>query len=107
LTTTATRSRTDPSAASKPIPDVDPAMSTDFSARWRSIAILPESTAYAYTIYTAEVSTFRHTWEASKLNLQLNDKVIIVTGTAHGIGAATAAQLLDEGAIVIGADIEQ
>jgi NAD(P)-dependent dehydrogenase (short-subunit alcohol dehydrogenase family) len=41
------------------------------------------------------------------MNLQLNDKVIIVTGTAHGIGAATVTQLLNEGAIVIGADIEQ
>lgn len=40
------------------------------------------------------------------MDLQLKDRVIIVTGTAHGIGRATAAQLLHEGAIVVGADIQ-
>jgi NAD(P)-dependent dehydrogenase (short-subunit alcohol dehydrogenase family) len=40
------------------------------------------------------------------MDLRLKGKVIIVTGTAHGIGNATAARLLHEGAFVIGADIE-
>ena len=35
----------------------------------------------------------------------LVDKVVIVTGSASGIGKATAARLRDEGAKVVGADI--
>jgi NAD(P)-dependent dehydrogenase (short-subunit alcohol dehydrogenase family) len=40
------------------------------------------------------------------LNLRFGEKVIIVTGTSRGIDRATAAQLPQEGAFVIGADIE-
>lgn len=34
-------------------------------------------------------------------------KVIVVTGAASGIGAATASRLLDEGALVVGADVNK
>ncbi len=35
----------------------------------------------------------------------VQDKVVIVTGAASGIGLATARRLLDDGAIVVGADL--
>jgi NAD(P)-dependent dehydrogenase (short-subunit alcohol dehydrogenase family) len=38
------------------------------------------------------------------MDLQLNDRVVIVTGAAAGIGQATAALLTAEGAIVVGVD---
>lgn len=38
------------------------------------------------------------------MDLQLNDKVIIVTGAAAGIGQATASVLSAEGAVVVGVD---
>jgi NAD(P)-dependent dehydrogenase (short-subunit alcohol dehydrogenase family) len=41
-----------------------------------------------------------------EMDLQLTDKVIIVTGTAHGIGRATTELLTAAGAFVVGADIE-
>ncbi len=40
------------------------------------------------------------------MDLGLAGKVVVVTGTAHGIGRATAELLLAEGASVIGADVE-
>jgi NAD(P)-dependent dehydrogenase (short-subunit alcohol dehydrogenase family) len=41
------------------------------------------------------------------LDLQLNDRVVIVTGAAAGIGEATAALLTAEGAVVVGVDRDQ
>src|SRR5216117_1528101 len=38
------------------------------------------------------------------MDLQLNDKVVIVTGAAAGIGQATARLLTAEGAVVVGVD---
>src|SRR5882762_10586633 len=38
------------------------------------------------------------------MDLQLNDRVVIVTGAAAGIGQATAGVLTAEGAIVVGVD---
>jgi NAD(P)-dependent dehydrogenase (short-subunit alcohol dehydrogenase family) len=38
------------------------------------------------------------------MDLQLNDKVVIVTGAAAGIGQATASVLTAEGAVVVGVD---
>ena len=40
------------------------------------------------------------------MDLKIDDKVAIVTGAAHGIGRAIALRLAEEGAIVIGADLE-
>ena len=37
-------------------------------------------------------------------DLQLTDKIVLVTGAASGIGAATARLLTEEGAIVVGVD---
>jgi NAD(P)-dependent dehydrogenase (short-subunit alcohol dehydrogenase family) len=38
------------------------------------------------------------------MDLQLNDRVVIVTGAAAGIGHATAGLLTAEGAVVVGVD---
>ncbi len=38
------------------------------------------------------------------MDLQLTDKIVLVTGAASGIGAATARLLTEEGAIVVGVD---
>ena len=38
------------------------------------------------------------------MDLQLTDKVVIVTGAASGIGQASARLLTEEGAIVVGVD---
>jgi NADP-dependent 3-hydroxy acid dehydrogenase YdfG len=38
------------------------------------------------------------------MDLQLNDKVVIITGAAAGIGQATANVLTAEGAVVVGVD---
>src|SRR6185503_8918425 len=38
------------------------------------------------------------------MDLQLTDKVVIVTGAASGIGRASARLLTEEGAIVVGVD---
>jgi NAD(P)-dependent dehydrogenase (short-subunit alcohol dehydrogenase family) len=38
------------------------------------------------------------------MDLQLNDRVVIVTGAAAGIGQATASVLTAEGAVVVGVD---
>jgi len=38
------------------------------------------------------------------VDLQLTDKVVVVTGAASGIGQATARLLADEGAVVVGVD---
>jgi NAD(P)-dependent dehydrogenase (short-subunit alcohol dehydrogenase family) len=38
------------------------------------------------------------------MDLQLNDRVVIVTGAAAGIGQATAGVLTAEGAVVVGVD---
>jgi NAD(P)-dependent dehydrogenase (short-subunit alcohol dehydrogenase family) len=38
------------------------------------------------------------------MDLQLTDKIVVVTGAASGIGAATARLLTEEGAIVVGVD---
>ena len=37
---------------------------------------------------------------------QVEGKVVIVTGAASGIGLATAKRLLDDGAVVVGADLD-
>ena len=39
------------------------------------------------------------------MDLQLTDKVVVVTGAASGIGQATARLLTEEGAIVVQADL--
>jgi NAD(P)-dependent dehydrogenase (short-subunit alcohol dehydrogenase family) len=41
------------------------------------------------------------------MDLQLDDKVVIVTGAAAGIGEATAAVLTAEGAVVVGVDRDE
>ena len=41
------------------------------------------------------------------MDLQLTDTVVVVTGAASGIGAATARLLTEEGAIVVGVDRDQ
>jgi len=41
------------------------------------------------------------------MDLQLTDKIVVVTGAASGIGAATARLLTEEGAIVVGVDRDQ
>jgi NAD(P)-dependent dehydrogenase (short-subunit alcohol dehydrogenase family) len=41
------------------------------------------------------------------MDLQLTDKVVVVTGAASGIGQATARLLTEEGAIVVGVDRDQ
>jgi NAD(P)-dependent dehydrogenase (short-subunit alcohol dehydrogenase family) len=41
------------------------------------------------------------------MDLQLTDKVVVVTGAASGIGQATASLLTEEGAIVVGVDRDQ
>ena len=41
------------------------------------------------------------------MHLQLDDMVVLVTGSAAGIGAATAALLTAEGAIVVGVDRDE
>jgi NAD(P)-dependent dehydrogenase (short-subunit alcohol dehydrogenase family) len=41
------------------------------------------------------------------MDLQLTDKIIVVTGAASGIGRATARLLTEEGAIVVGVDRDQ
>jgi len=38
------------------------------------------------------------------VDLQLTDKVVVVTGAASGIGQATARLLAEEGAVVVGVD---
>jgi NAD(P)-dependent dehydrogenase (short-subunit alcohol dehydrogenase family) len=38
------------------------------------------------------------------MDLQLNDRVVIVTGAAAGIGQATARLLTAEGAVAVGGD---
>ena len=38
---------------------------------------------------------------------RMQGKIAIVTGAASGIGRATARQLVDEGAVVIGADVNE
>jgi NAD(P)-dependent dehydrogenase (short-subunit alcohol dehydrogenase family) len=38
------------------------------------------------------------------MDLQLNDRVVIVTGAAAGIGQATAGLLTAEGAVAVGVD---
>src|SRR5882757_2618996 len=38
------------------------------------------------------------------MDLQLTDKVVVVTGAASGIGEATARLLTEEGAVVVGVD---
>ena len=38
------------------------------------------------------------------MDLQLTDKIVVVTGAASGIGQATARLLTEEGAIVVGVD---
>jgi len=38
------------------------------------------------------------------MDLQLTDKVVVVTGAASGIGQASARVLAEEGAIVVGVD---
>jgi NADP-dependent 3-hydroxy acid dehydrogenase YdfG len=38
------------------------------------------------------------------MDLQLHDRVVIVTGAAAGIGEATAGLLTAEGAVVVGVD---
>src|SRR5258708_20106263 len=38
------------------------------------------------------------------MDLQLTDKVVVVTGAASGIGQATARLLAEEGAVVVGVD---
>jgi len=38
------------------------------------------------------------------MDLQLTDKIVVVTGAASGIGEATARLLTEEGAIVVGVD---
>jgi NAD(P)-dependent dehydrogenase (short-subunit alcohol dehydrogenase family) len=40
------------------------------------------------------------------MDLQLNDRVVIVTGAAAGIGQATAGLLTAEGAVVVGVDLD-
>jgi NAD(P)-dependent dehydrogenase (short-subunit alcohol dehydrogenase family) len=41
------------------------------------------------------------------MDLQLNDRVVIVTGAAAGIGRATASLLTAEGAVVVGVDRDE
>ncbi|GAF14592.1 3-oxoacyl-[acyl-carrier protein] reductase [Bacillus sp. JCM 19046] len=41
------------------------------------------------------------------MDKQMNDKVAIVTGAASGIGAAITKQLIDQGASVVGADLNE
>ena len=41
------------------------------------------------------------------MDLQLTDKIVVVTGAASGIGRATARLLSEEGAIVVGVDRDQ
>jgi hypothetical protein len=38
------------------------------------------------------------------MDLQLTEKIVVVTGAASGIGEATARLLIEEGAIVVGVD---
>jgi NAD(P)-dependent dehydrogenase (short-subunit alcohol dehydrogenase family) len=41
------------------------------------------------------------------VDLQLTEKIVVVTGAASGIGAATARPLTEVGAIVVGVDRDQ
>jgi NADP-dependent 3-hydroxy acid dehydrogenase YdfG len=41
------------------------------------------------------------------MDLQLNDRVVMVTGAAAGIGQATASLLIAEGAVVVGVDRDE
>jgi NAD(P)-dependent dehydrogenase (short-subunit alcohol dehydrogenase family) len=52
---------------------------------------------------TSEQSRGRHVRDASRHE----GSVIVVTGAAHGIGRATAVRLVEEGATVIGCDVNE